>query len=160
MRVHNYTNSPGHRPRACQNPGNIPPFLRTVPFGYWTPVLESSRIPFMVSWATCLGRRSLGPKSVIHFLSVLKIDPKSMTFFIDFGSQNRPQIHPEIIKNPFPNPSRNRTRKITEHLQKQTQPNLEHRAGVRAWCYFSQNRGFRNVTTTIKNTCKNSFQNH
>ncbi len=154
------TNSPGHRPTACQNPGNIPPFLRTVPFGYWTPVLESSRIPFMVSWATCLGRRCVPSNPGIMFLAVQKSTTKSVTFFIDFGSQNRPQIHPEITKNPFPNPSRNRTRKITEHLQKQTQPNLVNRAGVQAWCYFSQNRGFRKVTKIIKKTCKNSSQNH
>ena len=37
--------------------------------------------------------------------------PKSITFLIDFGSQNWPQIHLEIIKNPFPKPSRNHTRK-------------------------------------------------
>jgi hypothetical protein len=43
-------NSTGLRPTTCQSLGNIPPFLRTVPFGYWTPVLESRRTPFMVSW--------------------------------------------------------------------------------------------------------------
>ena len=140
--------------KGVSKPKQQSPILVTVPFGYWTPVLESSRIPFMVSWATCLGRRCVPSKSVIMFLAVQKSTTKSVTFFIDFGSQNRPQIHPEITENPFPNPSRNRTRKITEHLQKHTQPNLVNRAGVRAWCYFSQNRGFRKVTKIIKKTCQ------
>ena len=95
-----------------------------------------------------------------------------MTCFIDFGSQNRPQIHAEITKKPFPNPSRNRTRKITENLQKQTQPNLENRAPVRAWCWFSLFHAFQKkqekmskyllkvVSKPLKNNNKKTINKH
>jgi hypothetical protein len=47
-------------------------------------------------------------------LSSLKINLEINHFFIDFGSQNRPQIHPEITKKRFPNQSRNQSPEKTK----------------------------------------------
>ena len=131
-------NSPGHQPRACQTTGTSPQSLVTVPFRYWTPVsgVQKDTIYGILGggvWApaaSCQTRR-------FCFSAVQKSIRKSITFFIDFGSQNDPKIHPPIPKNPSPKPSRNQSPKTTTNIQTQTKPNLENRALVYTRRLFS-----------------------
>ena len=128
-------------------------FLRSsvpVPFGYWTPVLESRRIPFMVSWAGCLGRRCVPPNGVIMFLAVQKSTTKSVTFFIDFGSQNRPQIHPEITKKRVPNQSRNQSQKKTKIFCSRALQSLKIELAFRRGAIFHKTAVFEKLQKTSK----------
>ena len=107
-----------------------------------------------------LGFNCVGSNSLIAFWRCSKIHPEIDAVFIDFGSQNKPQIHPEITKKRFPNQSRNQSQKKNKNILFPSPPNPENRAGVQAWCYFPQNRCFRKVTKNIKKSCKHSSQNH
>ena len=100
-------NSPGHRPRACQNPSTSPQSLVTVPFGYWTPVLESRRIPFMVSLGGVSGLRLRSIKLRIPVFSPSKINSEIDHFFNGFWE-------PKWTKNP----SKNHKKSIPEAIQK------------------------------------------
>ena len=104
-------NSPGLWPTACQILGkssSVPPDC-----SLW--VLDSSSGVQKDTIYGVLGRglgfNCVGSNSGIEFLSRSKINPEIDAFFMDFGSQNRPQIHLQIIKHPFPKPSRNHTPK-------------------------------------------------
>ena len=104
-------NSPGHRPTACKILSTSPCsrflVLWTTGLQFWSPE----------GYQNGILRRRLGGQASIRqrvestFWAFRKSIPKSMTFFMDFGSQNGPQIHLKIIKNSFPKPSRNHTPK-------------------------------------------------
>ena len=147
------TKSPGLRPRACQNPGNSPQFLVTVPFGYWTPVLDSRRTPFMVSWgglADELAPSYAPSNSALLFLSCSSINPEIDAVFIDFGSQNRPQIHPEITKQRFPNQSRNQTPEKTKLLCSRTLQTLKIELACRRGAIFHKTAVFEKLQNNQK----------
>ena len=152
MAINVALNSPGLWPTACQSPGTSPQSLVTVPFGYWTPVLESRRTPFMVSWGgSGLQLRSAKPcnrvfipskdqsRNQCSFLWILgaKTDPKSTSKSLKIHSQSHPETIPQ---------------KTTQNMQNQTQPNPENRAGACAWCKYSL---IRNSTKYLKNHSKN-----
>ena len=118
--------------KGVSKPRQQSPILVTVPFGYWTPGFLEFRKDTIYSilrrgvWAS-----SVRPQRWLSYFSVLqKSLPKSIPFFIDFGSQNAPKIHPKITQNPFPEPSRNQPPKNNKNIQNQTPPNLENRALV------------------------------
>ena len=109
LRADSGTNSPGHRPRASQIPGNNPLSWLLFPSGTGLKVsLSSERIRFVVSLGGGVWTAGAHPRwSPSSFETLQKSLPKSLPFFIDFGSQNAPKIHPQISQNPFPEPSRN-----------------------------------------------------
>ena len=129
-------NSPGHRPRTCQIRGNNSSILR-----YCSLWVLDSRFPWVQKGYldSILRRAPWSPgvrvsMIVVLFLAVQKSLPKSLPFFIDFGSQKASKIHPKITQNPFPEPSRNQPPKNLKTIQNQTPPNLENRALVQTRC--------------------------
>ena len=117
-----YQNSPGQRPRACQSPSTSPQSLVTVPFGYWTPGTGVQKDTIY----GILRRRVWAPAAFPQtryscFSAFQKSIRKSIIFFIDFGSQNAPKIHPKTTKNKSPKPSRNQSPKISKN-QTETYP--------------------------------------
>ena len=94
-----FQNSPGHRPRACQNLSTSVQSLFTVPFGYWTPVLESRGHHLWCPWgggrseepspSTCVPPFGKGSKNYPE-IGVL-LDRFWEPTWLQLGSQNLPK---------------------------------------------------------------------
>ena len=104
-RIDSLRNSPGHRPRACQSPGTSSQSLFTVPFGYWTPVLESRGhhlwCPRRGAWAEEPARPDEDQTFYYYPWNVQKFIKKLINFLADFRANMAPTWLPKLTPDGY-----------------------------------------------------------
>ena len=98
-------NSPGHRPRACQSLGTSSQSLFTVPFGYWTPVLESRGhhlwCPRRGAWAEEPARPDEDQTFYSYPWNVQKFIKKLINFLADLRANVIPTWLPKLTPDGY-----------------------------------------------------------
>ena len=106
-------------PRRVRAPATVPSPWLLFPSGTglqsWSPEGYHLWYPGRGVW-TEISPKYRFSNSLIHFLSVPKINPKIYHVFTDLGSQNGPQNGAKIHKKRFPSQSRNQTPKNNKKI--------------------------------------------